>query len=87
MDRSFNAFTWMVAGDRSRLLSLGATVTTEATVRGTTVFYPIPPLTTGTSTALMCNLLCSAYPPLGTEGTSLPGDATGHGGQGTTPTR
>ena len=52
MDRSFNAFTRMVAGDRSRLLSLGATVTTEATVRGNTVFYPIPPLTTGTSTAL-----------------------------------
>ena len=33
MDRSFNAFTRMVAGDRSRLLSLGVTVTTEATVR------------------------------------------------------
>ena len=45
MDRSFNAFTRMVAGDRSRLLSLGVTVTTEATVRRNTVFYPIPPLT------------------------------------------
>ena len=52
MDRSSSAFTRMIAGDRSRLLSLGVTATTEATVKGNTVFCPVPPVTTGTSTAL-----------------------------------
>lgn len=44
---------WQVTDqDFSQSLSLGVMVTTEATVRGNAVFYPISPLTTGTSTAL-----------------------------------